>query len=255
MDQTSVIAESSPAVETWDDASGCDCGACSGCGVCYAGGCASPWTTRLGGLLLKRAQPNRSNLLLDNAQDPLATANDFHFEYEGGAELSIMHDHGSGICATQARFLFFAPWRSDNLNLSADSPFIATNPPTQFPGNQDITAAYWTKMFGFELNYVQPHDDHFTFIVGFRYIDLDERLSILMQNPNLPAGPTVGQITSWNTDNDLFGGQIGVDFHLDHPGLPLLRQRRGESGRLFERLRGPTPWCGRMRGWARSWGA
>lgn len=239
MDESSVIAESSPVLsdDGWGSTGG-DCGACSGCGcgVCYAGGCASPWTTRVGSLLFKRESPNSTNLLLDNAQDPLLSANALSFEYEGGAELSIMHDHGSGICATEARFLFFGDWETD-LQLSADSPFVATNPLTPVVGDQDITAVYWTRMFGFELNYVQPQDEHFTFIVGFRYLTVDERLSLVFRDSNTQL---VNQFAFWDTDNDLFGGQIGVDLHVDHPSLPMRMNCVGKVGAYLNDARTST---------------
>jgi len=87
-------------------------------------------------------------------------------------------------------------------------------------GHVDITGYSW--LWGAELNYrrkiCRDCTGHFDFLVGFRYLSLNEQLQIAKHfgDPNQPIGGTnnvVGTLTDqFTTNNNFYGGQLGFSW-------------------------------------------
>ncbi len=164
-----------------------NCGYCAGFGCMQP--CGPPWTFYVGSMLMTRDASDRENLLLANPFSPLVRSQSLDFDVEGGVEFSARNDRvGISHTATEIRFAYYGEWNS-RMRLFEDDPLIATNPLTAIAGDQDITIDYRSRLLGFEVNALEYACRPVTFLAGFRYLNLDERLSIYLHDPNLPAGP------------------------------------------------------------------
>jgi hypothetical protein len=172
-------------------------------------------------MLMTRDASDRENLLLASPFFPLVRSQSLDFDVEGGVEFSVRNDRvGIGDTATEARFAYYGQWNSQK-RLFEDDPLIATRPFTPLAGDQDMAVGYRSRVLGFEFNALERACRPVTFLAGFRYLNLDEQLSIYSRNPNLPAGPAMHHFAYWDTTNDLFGGQIGANIRVYENGGPL----------------------------------
>jgi hypothetical protein len=106
--------------------------------------------------------------------------------------------------------------------------FMPITSPGQFAGN--VTVSSSLQLWGAEANaafLLIPRSAGFqlTALVGFRYLDLEERLNISTFSSALMTNPTTDlfQSDQFNTSNQFYGGQIGarVNWEGDHFAFDL----------------------------------
>jgi hypothetical protein len=82
-------------------------------------------------------------------------------------------------------------------------------------GVANIEADYLSRLNSTEINYRQAPNQTISYLAGFRWIELHEELAI---DADFGGNQTdVG----WNTDNHLYGGQLGAEVNLLDRGGPF----------------------------------
>lgn len=168
--------------------------------------CAPRWQIGGGVLLLERSTPD-SLVLMRDTTDPTRNLNadDFDFDWEAGWELSLAR-RLSNNNRLEARVMSVDSWNAPAVattNSTLLNPLrINTNPPTTAPEVQTIDASYGSDLQGLEVNYILD-DRCWNWLVGFRYIELDEQLQA-----NLNA---LTQVHTYDvgTRNRMYGIQAG----------------------------------------------
>lgn len=181
-------------------------------GFCGIWGIGSPWGTWIGrasGVFMQRGTPDDVPLIESAGGATLIDAGEIDFDYEPGFDVSVVHvNHQNGV---EWRFLWLEEYDGASSARIVD-PVIATNPVTPLFGNLGVAIDYTTQMRSVELNHLQMSQGPFTLIAGFRFVDLDEELSI--DTSDIFGAQTS---TMFLVDNDLFGFQMGVGATLLHP--------------------------------------
>jgi hypothetical protein len=189
---------------------GCDCG--SGCGnACdcgsgvlgFFGSDGAPrWKASAGGVFLSRSQPVPSII-----GDPIAgvvgvRATDFSIGTTVGLDLSVARrftERGS----LEARYLGGLEWDVRG-SLSDIQGLNLGN--VNLPGIIDIGGGYQSTLHSTELNWRQQRSEQFSWLVGFRWIELQDTVSFFV------TAPFLDNALAWNTNNHLYGGQIGGNY-------------------------------------------
>jgi hypothetical protein len=111
-----------------------------------------------------------------------------------------------------------------NPQTSEFSLFLAA--PGQAAGS--VAVATGTRFWGTEANArfraAEEQTWHFDLLAGFRYLQLEDDLSIVCFSTNLPAGPSAPSsagIDSFNTRNQYYSGQLGAETALRRGRLDL----------------------------------
>jgi hypothetical protein len=217
------------------------------------------WTKAAGGPPLVTTSPPGTDGVLPGAA-VLLTASDLDRQYRQGARFGLVFWFDDcASCGFDGRY-FFTGERVSRLAASSDQfpnlfrPFFAVNavPPLGLPGefSEQVTRAGETvgsvqardrsRFWGAEANYRDNlccwHDCtgglRADLLVGFRYLNLREDLSViedftrLVPNPNFPdevAGTRVIIRDRFFTNNDFYGGQLGtaVEYRRDRWTLDL----------------------------------
>ena len=189
-----------------------------------------------GFLFWKRSSPSNEVLLIDEgalapnnggapAYLPILRADQLDFEYEPGAEASIL----IGIHPEEQleiRGFFTLVWSAEQTFRAPNGAILATSPPFgDQPGytdannntfnsiTEDITLTYKTDIFGIELNLHEHWNEYTRFLWGVRFINLEENLGArfapapAFQAPQFNGKTHQGSI---ETRNHLVGFQIGM---------------------------------------------
>jgi hypothetical protein len=141
-------------------------------------------------------------------------ANDFHFGFKGGPRLSLTR-HGE--CGNDIEFVYFAidGWwdsqtRASPDDVRFDAPFFWAITSQGCPMRFDWTS----KLYNAELNLWMSRCGCWRLLAGLRFVELRE--SLIGGMPGL-ADP----FWTTNTDNHLYGFQVGADATLWDRGGPF----------------------------------
>jgi hypothetical protein len=201
------VSETAYSAECTD---GCD----NGCGDLCGSLCAPTWKVRAGAAILNRNRPDGVSLVrpLGGLID-ISTGNDFDMGYAGGPDVSIERRLGNGPNSIEARFLGGLEWNSLHQYGAMGDIQIG---PINIPLTLDVNANYQSKLNSTEINWRHQRSDRVTWLTGFRIIELHEELAYDVDFivPNLTG-------VNWNTDNHLYGGQVGADLALWRLNAPL----------------------------------
>jgi hypothetical protein len=175
------------------------------------------WTVTAGGLLLQRSTPD-AVVLTSNGADPTEALNasQFDFGLHGGYEIGLTrHDvlHGFDV---EAKFFAIDGWSQGATALTSGTPQIHFLPPPLMlprPGARDITSCYTSELTSLEINLRRQVAclPACSWLVGFRYLELDEGLGMTFTDP-VAVQPTIAHDV--NVRNRLYGFQIGGDLDL-----------------------------------------
>jgi hypothetical protein len=80
----------------------------------------------------------------------------------------------------------------------------------------DVGSRYSSQLYSTEVNVRVPASQRVTWLAGFRWIELQERL-----NYDIDLLSLVNNDFRWTTDNHLYGGQLGFDLELWDLRSPL----------------------------------
>jgi hypothetical protein len=163
------------------------------------------WSIRGTGLSMDRATDGPL-VLTENTTDPTAriSADDFDFGPHAGFDVSLRRQAWQGH-AIEIRYFELGQLDALTQLPTASSLWsINSTPPVFVPGVQSVVSRYRSQLFGFEANYHHSICDQISLLGGFRYLSLDEDLSM-----NFDAAPQAIRNDSL-ARNDLYGGQIGL---------------------------------------------
>jgi hypothetical protein len=93
-----------------------------------------------------------------------------------------------------------------------------------FTGPAGVTArsSYWTQLKSVELNYKYAVNERISVLGGFRYLQLNDTLRTTLNN-NVATG-------LYEFENEMYGGQIGLDLLLTDPCKALELRVVGKAG-------------------------
>jgi len=158
------------------------------CDMCEPGWCPL-WTIQAGVIVLHRSDPeDRTGILrsLNGGDIP-------SFEWAVGPEISVRRWL---TCCDSLEVRYFGVW-----NFEIDEEFVV-------PGIISLTSAYDSRLHSTEINWRRQTSERVTLLAGFRWIELHENFNFTIAPPG-----TVVDLNS-NTDNHLYGGQVGADVVL-----------------------------------------
>lgn len=184
-----------------------------GCDLCNVS-CQPQWTVRAGAILLQREQPDPVILARPlGGLIQISGAEDFDFGVAGGPDISVERRIGNSCNSVEVRYFGALDW-SSQVDYGATGDIEIG--PIDIPLAIDVIGQYDSKLDNFEINWRHQHSDRVTLLAGFRYLRLDESLSydVDFLVPNLSG-------VNWDTNNDLYGAQIGADLKLWRIGGPL----------------------------------
>jgi Putative beta barrel porin-7 (BBP7) len=147
-----------------------------------------------------------------NTGSPLLATNDPNFDLAGGLRVLVgwQPHHCSNCCAWELSYFGIFDWNADavvtgdgHLAIPGDLGLASNN----FFGADEIALRYRSELHNVELNCIKsccPDCTRLDFIAGFRYIRLNDSLSIVATD--LQEGTSSYDI---NAHNDLYGVQLG----------------------------------------------
>ncbi len=205
----------SPGCETCDGVS-CDIAAdvscdavCDAVACCDTGclQCCNRWSVLAEAMFLRRSDSGSVPLILDqNTGGTLLNANNLQFNHQAVPRLQLMHEN---CCCWGWNVGYFGTdsWSTTGTGGGEDSPALvapgliigSTAPHTLYQ------LGYSSELQSFEFNLRRRTHDCWTWVAGFRWIELSDELtaSTIM--------PTVTNIYSVDADNHLYGFQVGAD--------------------------------------------
>jgi hypothetical protein len=185
-----------------------------GCGDLCSALCAPTWKVRAGAVILTRSTPDQVVLARPmGGAIQISGGEDFNFGYAGGPDISIERRIGDGPNSVEVRYFGALEWTSDFDYGNTGNIQIG---PINIPFAIDVNADYLSRLNSTEINWRHQRSDRVTWLTGFRIIELHEELSYDVDFivPNLTG-------VSWNTDNHLYGAQVGADLQMWRLGGPL----------------------------------
>jgi hypothetical protein len=170
------------------------------------------WRVRTDLLCMRLSKPNDAVLATDYTPggNVLLNASEFKFGYECGPEIAIWRQINDDWNA-EGRFFRIDGWSASRDSVYALGSDVLYNNPF---GNEFLSAtiagSYRSELTNVEINGRWQINDFWSALLGFRYVGLDEGMTILQD-----FGP--GYVTATHSIgavNDLYGFQIGADMNL-----------------------------------------
>ncbi|WP_442506648.1 BBP7 family outer membrane beta-barrel protein [Novipirellula sp. SH528] len=182
---------------------GCDSSGCADC--CNI--CSVPqWTATASALFLHREDPN-SAILGFNIADPTESFNagDLEFDYQTGFDLTLTRSIANSN-AIELRYFGVDHWNASG------TVATTTNDPLQFNAavpvvvnaGEAVRASYTSALHNSEFNLRHSCFESLDLLIGFRYMELNERGSAGLVNAAIPFNYDA------SIANRLYGGQLGV---------------------------------------------
>ena len=206
---------------------GCSsCGDCSGCCDCYGGCPPTIWRVRSSAVYMARETTDDTILVFQNGNptDAVLNAANFQFDWETGFDISLMQGDGFGG-EVELRALYLTDF--DDRITGTGNGLVELNNQVFFLGLAapptagfvelsdtrtapvDVTADYHSEFRTVELNYREAFTPWWTCMVGFRYANLDDELTLR----TLDAA-ALTSLHYYFADNDMFGFQAGTEMIL-----------------------------------------
>ncbi len=205
------LEHASAGTNYWDSTSDASCdgfGSC-GCDAAYDTCCDDDYrcgglTFRAGVLFMKRESPGNVPLVIDNngAGPVVLSGSDFDFDYEVGAEASIIWDNPCLWAPIEFRYMWINDWTATQSATGLTNPVVNTTPQATTLNTLDY-ADYKSEMQSMELHFRRPCcNGRTTLLAGFRYISFDEDLDMQFDGADR---------FWWGIENDLYGLQLGLE--------------------------------------------
>jgi Putative beta barrel porin-7 (BBP7) len=226
-DSVQTVSDSEPAAaDKKDDTStGCNqcssCNSCNECPQCTCCCCCPPmWYASAGAVILHRSRPDSGIVVGDNpfTGTSFSSPSDFRFGWDAGPDVTL--GYRLNCCDSIEGRFFDDDGASDNNNFVTPGNFIGAG--FTGPGGTNFTGRYTTQLYSSELNWRHKMNDQVTFITGFRWIDLADEMDYRL-NTTVAEG-------DYKYTNQLYGGQLGVDYKLTDRCNPLQIDAVGKAG-------------------------
>jgi hypothetical protein len=166
------------------------------------------WDVYGGTVLLHRSAPASTPLITTGGPGTpsiLDAANmnfGWMFGFDVGGTYNINDRWGIDL-----RYFQVAPWTATFGPTAVPSSVIVNRGLTTIDFGGSVFSQYQSNLRSAEINARFSSNSWWTALAGFRYLNLDESLSL---QQFLPAGP-IFQSWTYQTSNHLFGGQIGLE--------------------------------------------
>lgn len=168
-------------------------------------------TARVKFLYMRRDETSDPPIFRNTATNQIALkGNDFDFRFDPGVDASLIAHVGGGA-AIEGRFLWIDDWEATVFtpNPTPGELQLITNPFSTGGFVDDFYSNYSSKFQTVEVNVRQDCACHpVTLLIGFRWAEIDEDLQLNS------LGATVPSFADFDTRNDLFGGQVGLDARM-----------------------------------------
>lgn len=166
--------------------------------------CCSKWDGSSRWILLQQSRTD-SPTLFNAGNGQVVDRASFGQNLESGIELTL----GRQICGDwrfYGTYLRIFQNQSEIAlsNLNSITFFTSPSSTTAGLGGASGSTSLTSEFENVELNVARPICESVSFFTGFRYVRFDETFSTLA-NDGSP------ELFNWGADNDLYGGQIGVD--------------------------------------------
>ena len=236
-DQVPATAESSadegladsdepPKNDETDGCSGRRLGGCSGsrsvdlsvaaCGRCCCCPCIC-WSAWGDALWLRRSSPDSQDLVFNDEDGPTPAnparlnAEDLDFEHAPGYRVGLLR-HLDACRSFEINYFGVDSWMESATIFPPPDPLFVQYPGATVPVSGAVTFSNGTDLHSAEFNLRRRRRDWLTFLMGFRWVELHDRLT---------ASSTLGTLYAIDADNHLYGPQIGFDALLWDRGGPV----------------------------------
>ncbi len=181
--------------------SGCDDGMyCDEYSDCVPG-----WTVRAGAVILDRSKPEGDTIARPaGGLLTISAGGDFDFDWSGGVDVYVARQFGSGL-GVEVRYFGV----DSNAGFDYEDTGNLDIGHTTVINLFDVDAAYQSQLHSTEVNLRMPSSERVTWLAGFRWIELQETL-----NYDIDLLSLVNNDFNWNTNNHMYGGQLGLDLQL-----------------------------------------
>jgi len=152
------------------------------------------------------------------AGTPFLTGSNFDFNTQTGIDLSLVRQLANGD-SIEARYFGVDGIFAGNTIVTPGN-FIGVG--FTGPGGTTARSSYWTQIKSAELNYKYAVNEQVSVLGGARCIQLNDTLSTVLNN-NVATG-------QYAYENEMYGGQIGLDWKLTDPSNALDLRLVGKAG-------------------------
>jgi hypothetical protein len=188
-----------------DGHAGCSGAADCGCDSCC---CGPRWTIRAGAVILKRERPDSYAIFSDAGTGAtVLDAGNYNFGFRGGLDISAIRHFGS-CNALEVRYFGIDGWTANQAGAFPAAARLNTATPIFFNGFNNFVSSYGSELFSTEVNWRRQTFPNLAFLAGFRYLELNEDIRTQV------TGAPGTALYNIDTDNRLFGFQIGADGRL-----------------------------------------
>jgi hypothetical protein len=147
--------------------------------------------------------------------EPLANAENYNFNWNAGLDISLIRALGCGCNALEVRYFGIDGWQGTQNFTTSEIWNFPTDPPLFGLGTANINSIYSSRLYSTEVNLRHRTSDRIEWLFGFRWVQVHENL-----NFDADFGGNEALI-DFNTDNNLYGAQIGVDWRVFDRGGPF----------------------------------
>ena len=162
-----------------------------------------------GTVIMTRSVPHPTGLAVDSSTgDSLLNAENLRYTWEAGPDISIAHSCGCGESISGRYFRIdeiHAHTSFTPLSGSFDIPMSV--PLTETPSG-DVDFGYTSRIQSGEFNFGHCEGGRIVWLAGFRWLQLQENMSYQFDTSD----------TDFNTNNKLYGGQLGMNIRLHDTG-------------------------------------
>lgn len=170
------------------------------------------WTVRVGAVILDRSKPENDVIAREaGGLLTVSAGGDFDFGWSSGVDVYVARQPYNGF-GFDFRFFNLDSGASFGYDETIDLDIGHDSVINLF----DVDSRYGSKLDSSEINLRMPSSSRTTWLAGFRWLELSERL-----NYDIDLLSLVDNDFRWNTDNNLYGGQGGVDLQLWDLESPL----------------------------------
>lgn len=134
-------------------------------------------------------------------------AGNYDFGFRGGIDISAIRHFGS-CNSLEVRYFGVDGWTANQAGAFPASSRLRTATPITFNGFSGFSSSYGSALYSTEINWRRQLLPNLAFLAGFRYLELNEDIRTQV------TGPPGTALYNIDTDNRLYGFQIGVDGRL-----------------------------------------
>ncbi len=175
---------------------------------CLNSCCDVRWTIRSGALILRREEPEAFAIFANGVGGAaVLDAQDYNFDSSGGVDFSATR-HWNECDSLEVRYFGIDGWTANQASAFPASGQLNTATPIFFNGFNALASSHGSELYSTEVNWRRQYFPNVALLAGFRYVELSEELRTQV------TGVPGTALYNIDTDNQMYGFQIGGDVHL-----------------------------------------